>query len=125
MKTLLTILFAILCLGVFGQKEPKMRTIHPFDAKQEPVVFTYVIGGLICIDNEKPFKNDTCTNPIVFKVTLEGIEISQGDRRFEYSECDHYGCKYIHLRENIPWIRGSINAPGIYLNGNITPTYPR
>lgn len=105
----------------------------------DPIVVNYKLPGLICIDNKKPFKNDTCKNPIYFTATLEGVEIAQGDKRFEYMECDHYGCKWIHLRELVLWIRSSSSGRVTpidtlsniwfndikYPNGIITPNYPR
>ena len=81
----------------YGQKQCiKEKSIN---LKTTQILF--VIEGLIEIDGHT-FLNDTCENPIIFKSTIEGVEIKKlrpHEINYTHRKCDKSGCNIIHLQE--------------------------
>lgn len=86
---MLALLLANLAIGQFSTN---------FKGQETPILVTLPIERIVefeghILDNKK--SND----PIKFKATLEGIEIYDSKKKYNYRKCEKSNCKIIHLTE--------------------------
>lgn len=98
-KTIIIILLLIPSFLFAQNKVNEKRAIEKshIDFSKEYLFFT--LSGLIEIDGHA-FKNDTCKCPIIYKSTLDGIDIVDtcANKHYDHRECKIKECKIIHLK---------------------------
>ncbi len=116
------ILAILLCVPMFAQnKMNEQDAINKSHIDFTKQYLYFIVHGRVEIDGHT-FLNDTCNKPIIFKATIDGVELTDSTNTYTHRKCSHPNCDIIHLEiktNYLPspkqWWQGGTTITPLYL----------